>query len=519
MDSLSSNNIGIALLAVAGAYLTVTTLVRRKSSYPPGPRRLPIVGNAFQIPKHWQWLTYSAWAQKYGPVVYLEAVGQPLVLLNSYEAAKDLLEQRSAIYSDRPRLEMAYLSGYDKAFVLAPNNDNWRAQRKILTQDLGPRMIHRYDAFKEGEARFLAKSIQEEPHRLVHLIKLRIAAIILRITYGHYISADTNPFLTQSRAAMDIFARSAEPGVWLVDAIPALKWLPAWLPGTGSLKTAQAWREIVRKAAWDPYTWAKRNLATGTALMPNTCATALELSGGQPSAEGEEQLVWAACMMMEGGMDTSMISAMNFFHAMLMNPEVQKKAQAEIDQVIGVDRLPRIEDKDSLPYVRSVVTEVLRLHPAIPLGVPHALVKDDIYEGMHLPKGSVVIPNAWHMLHDPEVFPNPMEFLPERYDNQDSAMKRVTDVAFGFGRRLCPGKAFGEGTLFAIASTVLATCDITPLVDAQGKDVIPEVTYTSGSISFPTHFDCNVKPRSKHAQEVLTHAVSEAKESRSALDH
>ncbi|KAJ7034658.1 putative monooxygenase [Mycena alexandri] len=477
MESLS-NNIGITLLAAGVAYFAFASLVRR-TNYPPGPRRLPIVGNAFQIPKTFQWLTFSKWAEKYGSIVYLEAVGQPLVLLNSYEVAKDLLEQRSAIYSDRPHLEMAYLSGYDKAFVLQPYNDNWRQQRKILTQDLGPRMIPRYHTFKEGEARLLTKSILDEPSNLEHLIKLRIAAIILRITYGHYISADTDPFLTLGRAAMDIFSRSAEPGVWLVDAIPILKKLPTWVPGTGFLHTAAAWRQVVHKAAWEPYMWAKRNLESGTALLPNTCATALEASGGQPSTELEEQLVWAACMMMEGGMDTSMISAMNFFHAMLLNPAVQKKAQKEIDSVIGLDRLPTIEDKDSLPYVKGLVTEVLRLRPAIPLGlffvsvispvltrqtkgVPHALVKDDLYEGMHLPKGSVVIPNAWHMLHDPDVFPNPMEFQPERYNNLDSAMKRVTDVAFGFGRRLCPGKAFGEGTLFAIASTVLATCDITP---------------------------------------------------------
>jgi len=217
--------------------------------------------------------------------------------------------------------------------------------------------------------------------------------------------------------------------------------------------------------------------------------------------------------MMEGGMDTSMISALSFFLAMMLNPTVQAKAQKEIDSVIGRDRLPTISDKASLPYVRSVVTEVFRLNPAIPLGIPHALGKDDVYKGMHLPKGSIVIPNVWHMLHDPEVFPNPMKFDPDRYQNLDSEMEKVTDLVFGFGRRLCPGKSFGEGNVFAIAATVLATCDILPTVDKNGDNIIPDVIYLSGSISFPSRFDCNIKPRSDHVYELLAHSVAESPDS------
>ncbi|KAJ7122883.1 putative monooxygenase [Mycena epipterygia] len=505
--------ITVALAACVG-YLVFTLVSSKKNkNLPPGPRRFPIVGNALQIPKTYQWLTFSRWAKKYGDLVFLDALGQPLVLLNSAKAAKDLLEQRSAIYSDRPHLEMARLSGYDIGFVLQPYNETWRQQRKIVTQDLAPRMIPRYHAFQEAEARLLVKHVLEDPGKLQHIIKLRIGTIIIRIAYGHYISADDDPFLTLGRAAMDIFSMSAEPGVWLVDSIPILKHLPAWLPGTGFLTTARAWREIVHKAAWDPYLWSKRSFEAGTVLLPNTCATALEAVDGKPSEELEEQLAWAACMMMEGGMDTSMSSALSFFLAMMLNPAVQTKAQKEIDSVIGRDRLPTIHDRASLPYVRSVVTEVFRLNPAIPLGIPHALSIDDIYAGMHLPKGSILIPNVWHMLHDPDVFENPMEFNPDRYHNLDSEMEKVTDLVFGFGRRLCPGKAFGEGNVFAIAAIVLATCDISPTVDADGKDIIPDVVYSSGSISFPSRFNCNVKPRSDQTYELLSHAIVEVPDS------
>lgn len=84
------------------------------------------------------------------------------------------------------------------------------------------------------------------------------------------------------------------------------------------------------------------------------------------------------------------------------------------------------------------------------------------------------------MLHDPEVFTNPMEFHPDRYQNRDSEMEKVNSVVFGFGRRLCPGKLLAENTLFAIAATVFATCEIVPKVDKNGNEIIPNVTYSSG---------------------------------------
>lgn len=86
------------------------------------------------------------------------------------------------------------------------------------------------------------------------------------------------------------------------------------------------------------------------------------------------------------------------------------------------------------------------------------------------------------MLHDPDIYPNPEEFNPERYNNLDSEMDQVSDLVFGFGRRVCPGKHFAEGTFFAIAATVLATCEILPIVDAKGKEVIPNITFSTGTI-------------------------------------
>ncbi|KAJ6479921.1 cytochrome P450, partial [Mycena vitilis] len=257
--------------------------------------------------------------------------------------------------------------------------------------------------------------------------------------------------------------------------------LPKWMPGAGFLTTAANFRKIVFDTTYEPYLWSKKNLAAGTINLPNMCSTVLEQN---PFTERpEEPLVWAASSVMGGGLDTNTSTVLVFFHAMMGHPTIQARARQEIYDVIGRDRLPTIKDKASLPYVRSLMAEVLRLHPAIPAGIPHALRKDDTYEGMHLPKGSLMIPNVWYMLHDPEVYPDPDTFNPDRYNDLDSEMKKVWDVAFGFGRRVCPGMLFAEGTFFAIAATVLATCEIIPTVDSKGNNIVPDLTPTSGAIS------------------------------------
>ena len=80
---------------------------------------------------------------------------------------------------------------------------------------------------------------------------------------------------------------------------------------------------------------------------------------------------------------------------MVQYPEVQRKAHAELDEVIGRKRLPEFEDRDSLPYLSAIYKEVLRWYPVFPFGIPHKVLEDDEYKGMGIPKGSVLLPNAW----------------------------------------------------------------------------------------------------------------------------
>ena len=139
--------------------------------------------------------------------------------------------------------------------------------------------------------------------------------------------------------------------------------------------------------------------------------------------------------------------------------EVQKKAQSELDAVVGPDRLPEFSDLKSLPYTMAITKELLRWHIVTPIGLPHRTVADDEYNGYLVPGGSIVFVDVWCVAittlptpaykrtnllsrgisRDPAVYPDPENFIPERFLDANGQLdvtgKDPSDYAFGFGRR------------------------------------------------------------------------------------
>ncbi|KAF9043024.1 putative monooxygenase [Panaeolus papilionaceus] len=492
----------------AGIFLLLRSYVnRRRESLPPGPKGLPLVGNIFQMPKIFPWKSFSEWSKTYGSIIHLNMIGQPIIVINSRNVARDLLDRRSNMYSDRPRLEiisMYALVGWDKSLVLLPYGDEWRQQRKLIVQDLAPSSCPQYYSLQERETRLLVRNILKEPSSLVPELRLRVGIIVVRTTYGHYVQSVDDPLLANGLQTIHDGSIAAEPGRFLVDFIPWLQYLPPWLPGTGFLQTAKKWKNTFDDATWKPIEFCRDNLHTGKMLMPNLCGNVYQQAGWEIDPDVERQMALAAATILGGGLDSSISTAMTFFLYMILKPEVQKKAQVELDRVVGHDRLPSITDRPDLPYLRSIMTEVYRISPPFPLSIPHTSTQDDIYDGVLIPKGSMILPNVWHMLHNPEEYPNPEEFMPERYNGKDSEMEKVKDVVFGFGRRVCPGNHFAEGTFFSIIATTLATCDILPGLDENGKVKMPDPNaYTSTTISFPKEFPVGLRARSSQAATLL----------------
>jgi cytochrome P450 len=228
------------------------------------------------------------------------------------------------------------------------------------------------------------------------------------------------------------------------------------------------------------------------------------LEGSDISAEKDHDVKWSAFSLYLGGADTTVSAIYSLFLAMTLFPDVQKKAQAEIDVVVGHDRLPSFADRDSLPYTEALVTEVMRWNVVLPTCIPHCATEDDIHDGYYIPKGSLVIPNTWFMLNDPRTYANPSQFNPERFlakVGKEPEMAPRT-VCYGFGRRICPGLHLADASIWISTVMSLAVFDISKVVE-NGVEITPDIDPLPGTISHPKPFKCSIKPRSAAAIRLI----------------
>lgn len=231
-------------------------------------------------------------------------------------------------------------------------------------------------------------------------------------------------------------------------------------------------------------------------------------------------------------METTSTTLMWWLLAMVAYPEVQARAQAELDEVVGRERPPTFADVPSLPYICAMVRETLRWSPVTPLGVPHASTEDDWYDGMFIPKGTLCFPNMRVLNSDPELFgSNGAEFDPARYLDENGQVKNLMEtreeghVTFGYGRRGCPGKWVTEGTLVIDFAAMLWAMRFERPQGSQGELDVRDyelcgltayvfrwnLSWALGLTcqhSRPVPFECKVVPRFMEAEALLKEALS-----------
>ncbi|KAJ9567971.1 hypothetical protein OSB04_003937 [Centaurea solstitialis] len=159
------------------------------------------------------------------------------------------------------------------------------------------------------------------------------------------------------------------------------------------------------------------------------------------------------------GLDTTSLTSTWALSLLLNNPEALKTVQDEIDEHVGRDRLVEDSDIKNLVYLDAVIKETLRLYPAAPLAVPHEAMEDCIVGGYNIPKGTRLMVNLWKLQRDPNIWPDPSEFRPERFltSHKDIDVKgnHFELIPFGSGRRVCPGTYFGLQSIgFMLASLI-----------------------------------------------------------------
>ncbi|TEB33469.1 O-methylsterigmatocystin oxidoreductase [Coprinellus micaceus] len=476
---------------------------RRRRSYlplPPGPKGYPILGNFFDIPTTHIEHGYSQLLNRYGDMVYLEAFGAKILVLGSTKRTTDLFEKRSSIHSDRPEIPMFSMMGFTSFFSLMRYGSGWRRQRKMFHAHFNPTVVPLYHPLILEERANYIRDLLADPAAFWERTRTYFSRVILRATYAIEPKDNDDPFIRNPQLVGEGFSIAGRPGAFMVDFIPVLKYVPDWMPGTGWKKLARYYNGASWRTRVLPFEHVHKLQRQGTA----TPSIALSLIQDLPNEDdpGFEEQVRSAQgttgIAYIGGADTSLGLALAALNLLTIHSDIQKRVQDEIDQFVGLGRLPDFNDREQLVYLRAVLKEVARIYQVFPVGVAHAAVEDDIYDGYFIPKGTIVFGHSWHMLHNPDIYPDPFTFNPDRFLQNGRMRKDILDpysTAFGFGRRICPGRHFSHDTVFALISSVLAYFELSPPKDDNGINIPLKWELEEGVLVLPKRFQCEFTPR------------------------
>ncbi|KAH9829577.1 cytochrome P450 monooxygenase [Rhodofomes roseus] len=505
MFSLQLGAAAFVCMFIAANYLR-SKLARR--CLPPGPPALPIIGNLHQLPTSHQEHRFAQWGKRYGEVVYARVLNKATLILNRASTARTLLEKRGAKYSGRPHTTFVTdIVGWTQ-LVNMPYTDQWRRHRRWFQTALQARnALNAYEPLQYAEVQNLLLDLLREPEGAVRHVKRYVAALMLGVAYGYSLSSMDDDFLAMVEDALQIITESGGPSTMLVDFIPIMKYLPSWMPGMEMKRRGLRARHLIRDMESIPLERVKREMAEGTA-RPSVATVLLEEAKNTGTLdEAEEREIRSVLgVMYAAGTDTTTTVLTTFILMMVIHPEVLQKAQRELDSAIGDSRLPNFSDRPALPYLEAVLKEVYRWLAPVPLGIPHQLTEEDIYEGYKMPIESMVFTNIWAMLRDEELYADPDTFDPERFTGLSEAKSEETDprrIVFGFGRRLCPGRLLADSSIFLAAANIIAVFDVCTPRTRDGQEIPLVPSFTSGVVKHPKPFACDIRPRSAKAAELM----------------
>ncbi|KAJ8593655.1 cytochrome P450 [Rhizopogon salebrosus TDB-379] len=472
---------------------------------PPGPPSLPIVGSilSFDDPTR-PWQSFNAWKSTYGDIIYARLFNTPVIVVNSEEVAKDLFESRSAIYSDKSQSIVYKHFAADFTAGLMPYGKRWRIQRRILHQSFGQAAIPTYHPRLLRGARKMLFRFLQNPTDYTSNFKMFPPSCMLPIVYDRELEGkDDYVFHAVQRYLELVNAGLAPVSTAIMETFPFLLRLPTWFPGATfkrasveCLRAGHGVKEVTFKDV------KERMASHGTTASCLVVDNLKSMKGFEDDvfATTVKEAAFTAYAVFILPFSQTISTLLMFFFAMALHPEVQAKAQADIDRVVGKDRLPDFSDRAALPYLDAITRETHRWHPVFPMSIPHSTTTSDMYKGYFIPKGVVVIANTWAITHDEKKYPCPDEFRPERFLHEDGSL---TDddmhLAFGWGRRICAGLHLADASLWIAIASFLATFSVLKALDEHGNEIPIVPKFTTDIAIHPETFPCRVVPRFRGA--------------------
>ncbi|KAF5695161.1 cytochrome family subfamily A (steroid 17alpha-monooxygenase) [Fusarium denticulatum] len=507
----------LVLVIIAGATLFYSLSPTRKDRK--RPLKLPIIGDIHSSPIEKPLLRWDAWAKENGAIATSKLFGiVPVVVINTAEAATELLGKRGAWYSNRPRsVGMEMITGAapgQSRFTLMHDMDaHLKLHHRVLSPSLGGVAAPRYQPVMELEAKQLVKDLVELSHHksfvvasddVFPLLERAQASIILALHYGVRVPTLDEPLYQRVRETQaKVTSYVSKPG--LPDIFPFLANLSAAI---------SPWRKTADKLFNEQKDLNMHllNLADDSPGWNATKQARFLAAKYAKEPVPDLDLAFTLATSVQGGIETSTRTMLWLFVAAAANKEFMKRAHAVLDAAVGRDRLPCFSDRSSLCYIDAIISELMRWRPISPGGVPRRADKQDDFEGTSIVKNAMVLTNAWSISRDEAVFDQSLgdldEFIPERWLDGESMHKDIKSQGelrtslplpvFGHGRRSCLGKRVAVDGTFAQVAAMIWAFDFEPTEDVDEMEM--EVVWF---MTEPKPFQFILKPRGPWVSRVI----------------
>ncbi|XP_063793824.1 cytochrome P450 2A13-like isoform X2 [Pseudophryne corroboree] len=432
--------------------------------------------------------------ERYGDVYTLYLGPRRVIVLCGYDAVKEALVDHGEIFGIRGLLPCVdlYFKGHG---VIFSNGECWKQLRRFSITTL-----RNFGMGKRG----IEERIKEEAHCLVEKLKemngtpfnptyyfSQVAAnVICSIIFGNRYSYGDPEFRRLMHIIDDIFRAMTSFWGQLYDMFDMLM---RHIPGPHHKITKYIYQldefvkvrmEIDRKTL-DPS--SPRHLIDSFLIR-------MEEEKQNPSTQFNMKNFYTnTTVLFIAGTETISTTLRHAFLLLLKYPNIRIKVQKEIDQVIGRQRAPEQEDRESMPYTVAVIHEIQRYANVLPMNLPHAVSRDFKFRGFTLPQGTDVFPILAFVLQDPKYFPDPFTFNPDRFLDQNGRFKKNDAfLVFSAGKRVCIGEGMARLEMFIFLTKLLQNFDIKSPIDLKDLDITPQMV---GFSNVPRPYQISFIPR------------------------
>uniref|UniRef100_A0A8C2CSI9 Cytochrome P450 2M1-like n=1 Tax=Cyprinus carpio TaxID=7962 RepID=A0A8C2CSI9_CYPCA len=488
---------GLSVVMAVLALILLWKIRGKQSSFerlPPGPAPNPLLGNLFQFNIKEAYKYYLELSNRYGSVVTIWLANTPVVIISGYQALKDTMIGLGEEFSGRAVYPLLMKSTYGYG-VLSTSGHRWKEMRRFTVMTL--------KNFGMGR-RSIEERVREEAENLVEMFKKcegsafspadmlfnAVNNVICSIVFGHRFEIEDPQFKSLLRTVNTYFTVLSSPLGQIYNVFPRLVSL---FPGKHHqlFKDLEEAREYFKGEAQ-----ARMNILDSSCPQDFIEAFVLKMKEERDNPDTEynfDNLVSVVWNMFSAGTETTSSTIRYALLLMMKHQDIQERVQQEIDEVVGQDRWPSVEDRKNLPYTDAVIHEIQRYMDLAPIAVPHKMMCDTEYNGYIIPKGVMVFPLLSSVLIDPKLWKNPNCFDPENFlDAVGRFQKNDAFVVFGMGKRACLGEALARIELFIFFTSLLQHFTFKATVPPEELDTTPK-DCSFGRI--PRTYECYAIPR------------------------